>query len=157
MLSARGLSDVGHSGQLLLRCRHQRVKRAERHRQHLGSLCADLPDAERTEQPREVVAFAGLDGLSQVLCRLFALSGQRHKRFKIQAVEISGIRDHLLLDERVNDRAAETVDVHGLARDKMRQIAAELRGTFRARAAQCHAVLVAHDRAPQTGQRLGSW
>ena len=28
----------------------------------------------------------------------------------------------------------------------MRQIAAELRGTFRARAAQCHAVLVAHDR-----------
>ena len=64
----------------------------------------------------------GLGPGAEVVTTGFPLSVELGKRLKIERVEVSGSGDQLFFDQLVDDGAAKTVDVHGLARDEVREI-----------------------------------
>ena len=62
-----GLSDVADLGHFLDRCGKQCVKRAEVVAQDAARLLADMPNAEREQQPRQVAGLAGFNRADKIV------------------------------------------------------------------------------------------
>ena len=122
---------------------HERVHGAERARKHLGGLFADLPDAERIDQAAEIGAAAGRDGVQQLLRGARAALPEALQVIQLQVVDIRRRMDVAARDELVHNGLAEALDIHGAARNKVRDVAAELGRALRARAAKPRASKIA--------------
>ena len=116
------LAHIRNCAQLLHRCAHQRVQRAEVRGEGLCRLDADLTNAERGQQARKIVLLACFDCLAEVVRRFLSLTRQLRKGLIVELVEVGGVGDHFMFDQLIDDGASEAVDVHCLARDEVCQI-----------------------------------
>ena len=120
-----------------------------------GGLLADVPDAERVDQPRQIVAAAAIDLRDDVAADLPELPrpravgsriARRHhqllERSGVEMVQIGKVADEPTLEELIDERLAEALDVHRRARREVLQAAAKPGRAGRVRAAPHHFLLV---------------
>ena len=150
----RDRADVAHLSQFLRRRLHQRVQRAEGLGQHLGRLLAHLTDAEGEDQAADVVLFAGLDRRQELLRGLAAAFPQAFQLVQRQIVDIRRGVDRPHGDELLDDGIAQSLNIHGIARHKMRNVSGKLRRALRTGAADGRTVRIAlHGRAADRADR----
>ena len=161
--------DLGGGLQRLDRRLQQPVHRPEVPRERRGRLLADVADAERVDQPRQIVALAALDLLDDVAADLAQLAGhgalrlriaRRHDEFfelwRRRGVEVGEVVDEALLDQLIDERLAESFDVHRRARREVLEAAAQPRRTRRcSRSARRPPPRRGAASLPHTGQVVG--
>ncbi len=107
------------------------VHRPERARQQLGILIPDVANAQRKQHPRQRPAFARGDVVEQVLGALVAHALEHDQLLPGELVDVAGVVDQLLLDQRPRQLFADGFDVHRPAPDKMLQQLEALRPALR--------------------------
>ena len=146
-----------------------RVHRPEVARQRGRRLLADVPDAERVDQPRQIVRLAALD-LSKTFGRpcpslrghgtLGRGSRGATTRFSscaaVEVIEVGEVADETLLDQLIDQRLAEPLDVHRAARRSARGCAAAAPGTTCSRSARRLPLRRAAARCRTPGSRSAS-
>ena len=125
-------------------------------RQSLARLGTHLTDAQSEDQAAQIPGLALLDGLQQLLRLGVALAPELLHLVERQVVQVGGCLHEALLNQCFNDVFAQSVDVHGIPGDKMRQSAAELGGTGCAGAAQECAICVPFDLCSTHGANRGN-
>ena len=138
----RGLSDVADLGHLRDRRSQQRIKRAEVVAQDAARLLADMPNAEREQQPRQVTGLAGFDRADKVVRPSVHLFAERQQLLDRQVVQVSRRLDQSGVDQLLQVALAAAVNVHRVTRRKVHQVAQQLRRTGRTRAADGSFVLI---------------
>ena len=123
--------------------------------QRLGGLLSHLTDAQRKDQPPQVVLLALVDGGHGVGGRLVPHTLQRLQVRRGQVVEVGGSLDQSALDKLVHPRRPQPVDVHGIAAGEVGQVPQTLSGTLRPGAAQGCAILVPLHRRSADGAGMG--
>ena len=143
-----GLADVADLGHLLDRRSQQRIKRAEVVAQDAARLLADMPDAEREQQPRQVAGLARFNRADKIVRPDVHLFAKRQQLLDRQVVQVSRRLDQSGVDQLLQVALAAAVDVHRVTRRKVHQVAQQLRRTRGTRAADSRLVLiVVHRRA----------
>ena len=84
-------------------------------RQHLGSLRADVPDAQSEQQRGERLALGGGNAVDELLRRLLGETLQREQLHRGELVQVADVRDQLGVEQRPHALVAEPPDVHGAA------------------------------------------
>ena len=117
------LADVIHGGQLFDRGVHQRVHRAEALREHTRGLCADLADAKGAEQLGKIVLLGAVNGGDGVLRALEAHAVELCKRLYVETVKVGRLADKPGVHQLLEQRGADAVNVHRLARGEVCEVA----------------------------------
>ena len=143
-----GLADVADLGHLLDRRSQQRIKRAEVVAQDAARLLADMPNAEREQQPRQVAGLARFNRADKIVRPDVHLFAERQQLLDRQVVQVSRRLDQSGVDQLLQVALAAAVDVHRVTRREMHQVSQKLRRTRGTRAADSRLVLiVVHRRA----------
>ena len=150
----RDRADVAHLSQFLRRRLHQRVQRAEGLGQHLGCLLSYLTDAEGKDQTADVVLFAGLDRRQELLRGLAAAFPEAFQLVQRQIIDVCRGTNSAHCYELLDDGIAQSLNIHGIARHKMRNVSGKLRRALRTGAADGRTVRIAlHGRAADRAGR----
>ena len=123
--------------------------------QSLARLCAHLPDAQGEDQAAQITALALVDGLEELLRLGVALAPELLHFLQSQVVQVGGSLHKTLLDQGIDNVFTQSVDVHGIPADEMRQGAAELGGTGRTGAPQERTVGIPFDICSTHGANRG--
>ena len=115
----------GHRLQRLERRVQHRVHRPEIARERGRRLLADMPDAQRINQPREIVVLAARDLLGDVaadlaqLARHGALGARCTRRDyeilelgRLEVIQVGKVLHQPLLDQLIDERLSQPFDVH---------------------------------------------
>ena len=135
-------SHIRYLGQLLLRGREYPVQIPKSGSQNLSCFRAHLADAQRVDQPADILLLASLNGRKQLGGGGFSGLPKSFDILLPEIVDIGGRMNQILLNQRIHDGAAKALNIHGIPADKMGDVPAQLRGAFRAGAAQERAVLI---------------
>ena len=141
-----GLTDVADLGHLLDRRGQQRIERAEVIAEDAAGLLADVADAEREQQPRQIARFARFDRADEVVRPGIHLFAERQQLLDRQVVQIGGGLHQSGVDELLQVALAAAVDVHRVAGREVHEVAQQLRRAGSARAADGGFVLIIIDR-----------
>ena len=106
----------------------QTVQRPITHREQPRDALADQPDAQRVEQARQPAALGSFEGGREVLRRFFGEALQLGELLGRQAVEVGEVLHQAAVDELLDGRVAEALDVHRAARAEVLQTLFELGG-----------------------------
>src|SRR5438093_4411983 len=130
-------------------------------RERRRGFLADVADAERINQPRQIVLFAALDLLEHVTADLAELPrdgpvGPRLARrddglpelIRSELIQVTEIVNETLFDQLIDERRTEPFDVHRRTGRVVLEAAAQARGTRCVLAPPDDFVLVAPERAP---------
>ena len=112
----------------------------------LARLLADVPDAERKQQPRQVAGLACLDAADQVVRPGVHLFAKRQQLLDRQVVQIRSGLHQSCVDQLLQVALAAAVDIHRVARGEVHQVAQQLRRAGRTRAADRGFLLVVEHR-----------
>ena len=113
--------------------------------QDAARLLADMPNAEREQQPRQVAGLARFNRADKIVRPDVHLFAERQQLLDRQVVQISRRLDQSGVDQLLQVALAAAVDVHRVTRRKVHQVAQQLCRTGRARAADGGFVLVIVD------------
>ena len=115
----RGLADVADLGHLLDWRSQQRIKRAEVVAQDAARLLADMPNAEREQQPRQVAGLARFNRADKIVRPDVHLFAERQQLLDRQVVQVSRRLDQSGVDQLLQVALAAAVDVHRVTRREM--------------------------------------
>ena len=118
---------------------------AEPFRQQFGRFLADVADPQGKDHPEQIAFLGFFNGRQQIVGRFLPHSLQRFHGFPIEAVQFVGIADQPVVHQLLEHRGAESLDIHGVPRGKMDEIAQLLRRAFRIGAAQRRLILFPGD------------
>src|SRR5262245_14859673 len=159
-------TDLRHRLQRLYRRVEHRIHRPQVSRDRGGGLFADVPDPKRVNQPREVVRLAALNLLEHVPADLAKLARHSTVRFRVlrrhhqvlerrrlEVVEIGKIAHETLLDQLIDERRAEPLDVHSGSRGEVLETSPQPCRTRRVFTAPDDFLFVTAQRAAAFGTR----
>src|SRR6266446_4978778 len=92
---------------------------------------AHVTNTETVDQVPEVARLTRLDLLEHIRRGFCRHSLQRNQVVEFQSVEIGNVMHHLLRNQLICERIAETFDTHSPTRSEMKQPSDELRRTIR--------------------------
>lgn len=153
---SRYLSNIRHLGQFFQSRLHELIQAAEGRSQTLSGLRTHLTDAQGEDQPGNILALAGSNGIQQLLGRLGAGFPQAGQLVHGQVIDIRRRADGPLFNKAVHNGAAQALDIHGIPADKMGNVPAQLGGALRTGAAQESPILVPFYGSAADGAFFGS-
>src|SRR5947209_880784 len=103
------------------------LHRAEMAGEELRDLFADPRHGEGVDETRKLDFAGALDMREHVGRRFFAHALEIGERFRLEPVEVGGIRHQLALDQLIDELLAQALDVHRPAARKVQQRALALR------------------------------
>ena len=114
-------TDIGDLHQLIHGSRCHRIDLAVSPGQRSCHLGADEPDSQREQQPGQACFFAGLNGIDQITGRFFAHPFQLRQFVDRQFIKVRRIGNQPCRQQRLDDRRAQSVNIHRIARNKVDQ------------------------------------
>ena len=105
-----------------------------------------MPDAKGKQQTGKIILFGFFHGSHKILCGFFAHALQRLNVLHLQRVQIRCGMHQLRINQGLQHSLSAAVNVHGIAGDKVHQIAQQLRRTFRTGTADCRFIFIGKNR-----------
>ena len=120
-------------------------------RQQLSCFLTDMTDAQTVDHPIQIIFLGGLQRSQQFIRRLFPQTLQTTELLSSHSVKVIDLTDNSGIDQQLQHRRSQAVDVHGILGGKMDQMPHPLGRAFRVDAAQIRLVLLPHRQLPAGG------
>ena len=137
--------DALHAEEIVLARRGKRVDAPEMARERLGGVLADVPDAERVHEARQWHVTARGDRLDQLGRGALGESLERQQLLGGDPEQVRRLADIAEVEQLIDDRRPEALDVHGAAGGEMQEQLAALGRAQRIEAAPHHLALLADE------------
>ena len=129
-------ADIRHLCQFRNRRVHQDIQTSESGRQHLAGFGANLANAQRIDQPTDVLLLTGFDRRQELGSNGGTGNPETLDFLQCQIVNIRRRMNQALANQPIHNGGTKPLNVHGIPADKMGDIPAQLRGAFGAGTAQ---------------------